>query len=316
MSLASHRLSLARIEEAARSIDPVFLNTPQFVCEPLSEELGVQVLVKVETLNPIRSFKGRGAEFFASALGGSEPVVCASAGNFGQAMAYSCRKRGVPLTVYAAVDANPLKVERMRALGAAVTLHGKDFDSAKMEARRFAAAGGGRFVEDGLEPRIAEGAGTIALELESARFDVLLVPVGNGALIGGVGRVIKERRPEVRICAVQAKGAPAMIESLRSGSIVTHERVATIADGIAVRVPVPEAVEDMRLIVDEALLVEEETIRRAMRLIHRHCGLVVEPSGAVGVTALLENPDRFRGVAVATILCGGNLTPEQMYRWL
>src|SRR5262245_60530392 len=103
-----HRLSLEQVEHAVGVIDPVFLRTPQFVCEPLGAELGVRLALKVETLNPVRSFKGRGADLLVSRVAPGTPLVCASAGNFGLAMAYACRKRGVPLTVYAGTTANPL----------------------------------------------------------------------------------------------------------------------------------------------------------------------------------------------------------------
>src|SRR5262245_59304628 len=130
------RLRLERIEEAARRIAPELRDTPQYVCEPLAERLGCRLTLKVETLNPIRSFKGRGADFFVSSLRAPERgLVCASAGNFGQAMAYACRPRKIPCVVYAAVRANPLKIERMRALGAEVRLSGEDFDAAKDAAR-------------------------------------------------------------------------------------------------------------------------------------------------------------------------------------
>src|SRR5262245_61514322 len=125
------RITLERIEEAARRIDPVFLDTPQYVCEPLGDELGCRLALKVETLNPIRSFKGRGADWLVQHLSPGAALICASAGNFGQAMAYACRARSVSLTVYAAESANPLKIERMRAMGARVVLAGADFDAAK-----------------------------------------------------------------------------------------------------------------------------------------------------------------------------------------
>src|SRR5687767_797687 len=123
-SSGMHRLALERVELAARLIDPVFLHTPQFVCEPLSAALGVRVALKIETLNPIRSFKGRGADFLVSQASNDVPLVCASAGNFGQAMAYACRKHGLKLTIYASTNANSLKVERMQMLGANVVLQG------------------------------------------------------------------------------------------------------------------------------------------------------------------------------------------------
>lgn len=318
---APRRLSLTRVHDAARTIDPVFLNTPQFVSEPLGDALGVRLTLKVETLNPVRSFKGRGADFLVSSLKDVQPMpqlVCASAGNFGQAVAYSARKHGLPLTIYAAENANPLKVERMRALGATVRLQGKDFDAAKLAAKAFAYETGARMLEDGLNPETAEGAGTMGLELLTLENvpDVLLVPLGNGALINGVALAVKASRPDVQIVAVQAEGAPAMVGSWRSGEIVVHERADTIADGIAVRLPVPEALADMKGLVDDALLVSEDAILRGMRLLHQHVGVVVEPSGAVGAAALLEHPERFRGAHVGTVICGSNLTLEQMQLWL
>jgi len=318
MTEPSHRLSLERIEQAAQIIDPVFLHSPQFVCEPLSDQIGVRLALKIETLNPIRSFKGRGADLLVSRAQADLPLVCASAGNFGQAMAYACRKRGLRLSVFASTMANPLKIERMRGLGAHVVLHGADFDAAKLEARRVAREQGARFVEDSLDIETVEGAGTMGLEwLEFPEpLDTLLIPLGNGAMFNGIARVIKARRPEARVIAVQAAGAPAMIESWRAGRVIAHDQIQTIADGIGVRVPVPQALDDMRGLIDDALLVREDTILAGMRLLHRHAGVVAEPSGAVGVAALLEQPDRFRGQLVGTIVCGGNLTAQQMREWL
>lgn len=311
------RLSLASVEAAARLIDPVFLRTPQFVCEPIGSALGVRLAIKVETMNPIRCFKGRGAEFLLSRIAQGTSLVCASAGNFGQAMAYSCRKRGIPLVVYAAVNANPLKVDRMRALGADVRRHGEDFDAAKVEARRAAVRSGARFVEDGRDPEIAEGAGTIGLEWLTfpEALDDLLVPLGNGALLAGLALVFKKGSPRTRIVAVQAAGAPAMVESWRTGRVVRHDRTDTIADGIAVRVPIPEALDEIRGRIDDALLVGESEIAEAMRVLHRQAGVVAEPAGAVGVAALLQHAGLFRGRTVGTIVCGSNLNPDHVRLW-
>jgi threonine dehydratase len=311
------RVSTLRIDEAYRIIDPVFLRTPQYVNESLSEFFSNRLILKVETLNPIRSFKGRGADFLLSKADRKGPLVCASAGNFGQAMAYACRKRGVQLTVYASVKANPLKVERMRALGANVILHGNDFDAAKLEAKNAAKGSGARFVEDSLDIETVEGAGTIALELLEfpEKIDVLLIALGNGAMINGIGKIFKERCPDTRIIAVQAAGAPAMIESWRSRKIVTHDSVNTIADGIAVRIPVPEALHDMHDVVDNGMLVGESSILKAMNLIQMHAGIISEPSGAVGIAALIENKDQFKGKTVATVICGGNVTEHQLAEW-
>lgn len=314
----SSRVTAARVAQAAGSIDPVFLRTAQYECEPLSEALGVRLVLKVETLNPIRSFKGRGADWLVGQAAAGAPLVCASAGNFGQAMAYACRRRGIPLTVYAATTANPLKLARMRALGATVVLHGGDFDAAKAEARRAAAACDARFVEDGLDVETAEGAGTIGLELLGLDepLEDLLIPLGNGALYNGVARMVREGSPGTRLIAVQAAGAPAMLESLQQGRLVQYEVIDTIADGIGVREPIAQALADMAGLVDDGALVRDASIIEAMRLLHRHAGLVVEPSGAVGVAAILERPSGFRSRRIGTILCGGNLAESQVRDWL
>ncbi len=318
MTPSPPRISLDRIDAASQTIDPVFLNTPQYECEPLSDILGVHVVNKVETLNPIRCFKGRGADLLVGKLEPETQVVCASAGNFGQAMAYACRKRGMGLTVYAAESANPLKIERMRALGAEVVLRGEDFDAAKLAARRAAETDGGRFIEDGLELDTVEGAATMGLELLAypEPLDALLVPLGNGAMFNGVATVMKARRPGVRMVAVGVVGAPAMIESWQQGRVVEYDAIDTIADGVAVRLPIPQALDDMRELVDDTELVSEGSILEGMRLLHRHLGVVPEPSAAVGVAALLERPERYRGRRVGTIICGGNLTAEQLQAWL
>jgi threonine dehydratase len=307
------RLSLEHIEEASRVIDPVFTNTPQFVAETLSGHLGFRLICKVETCNPIRSFKGRGADYFVHRMGDeSQYLVCASAGNFGQGLAYATRKRGIPLVVFASENANPLKVERMRQLGADVRIQGFDFDAAKAAAREFAQKERLRFVEDGLESAISEGAGTIALEL--CRFaepiHALLVPLGNGALITGIARWMKAHSPRTRIIGVCAVGAPAMQHSWRSHSVVTTESATTIADGIAVRIPVPQAVEDMKGLVDDVVLVEDDVIVEAMDLILTELGLIVEAAGAAGVAAAMTYAELLRDSLVATPLCGGNVNPR------
>jgi threonine dehydratase len=313
-----HRLKIDNIREAARLIDPVFLNTPQYHAESLSRLLGTKIVVKVETANPIRSFKGRGAEYLTSKIPRGTKLITASAGNFGQAMAYACGRREIDLTVYASVNANPLKLERMRMLGATVVLHGEDFDEAKIEAKHVAHATGVRMVEDGLDAETGEGAGTIGLELADWNdpIDAVLLPLGNGALTCGVGRYLKAVRPEIRIVAVQSAGAPAMLESWRQKKVVSFDTISTIADGIGVRIPIAECVRDMEGVVDEGILVKDASLIEAMRLAHEHLGLVLEPSGAAGLAATLENQERFANQTVAAVLCGGNLTAEQMKLWL
>lgn len=318
-----HRLRLENVLRAAGLIDPVFLNSPQFDCEPLSQALGCALTLKLETANPIRSFKGRGAGYLVAARAAAgqlagRRLVGASAGNWGQALAYACRSRDIPLTLFAATTANPLKVARMKALGAEMVLTGHDFDAAKQAGEAHARATGGLWVADGLDLEAAEGAATIALELLAGpdRPEVLAVPLGNGALLTGIARWAKAACPGIEVIGVQASGADAMEKSWRTGKLLFPPSVATIADGIGVRVPIKEAVDDMQGLVDDVLLVEDREIIAAMRLLFGTAGLMAEPSGAAGVAAIQAHPDRFRGRRVATVLCGSNLTEEQVKAWL
>ena len=313
-----HRLSVERIEQAARMIDPVFLNSPQFRAEPLEQQLDCRVVVKVETLNPIRSFKGRGAEYLMATLSGRPHLVCATAGNFGQGMAFAARKRGLPLTIFASVTANPLKVERMRAFGADVRLVGENFKAAHSAAKAFAAETGARLIEDGRISAIAEGAGTIGLELLQwpEPFDAILVPLGDGALLAGVARWVKVHQPATQMIGICASGAPAMERSWRAQRAQELGETETIADGIAVQSPYPEAVSDLVGLADDILLVDDHALITAMQQTHRELGIVLEPSGAAGLAALKTYRERFEGQSVATILTGGNVTPEQMREWL
>jgi threonine dehydratase len=313
------RLSPLRIESAMGRIDSVFLHTPQFQSDLLSDLLNVNLILKLEMLNPIRCFKGRGADLFLSDLPSTSPMlVCASAGNFGQALAYCARKRNLQTVVFAAMSANRMKIERMRHLGADVRLAGSDFDAAKKFAEEFAQAIGGRYVEDGFEPPISEGAGTIAVELtaDNCVLDYVLVPLGGGALLAGMAAWLRAHSPQTQIIGVCAASAPAMALSLRHGRPHPTATATTIADGIAVRAPVPAALADLHGNVDDVLLVEDKAMVEAMRLLFRHHGLVSEPAGVAGLAAAISEKQRFRGACVATPICGGNLCDQQVRQWL
>jgi threonine dehydratase len=321
--IPQHRLRLENILQAVNVIAPEFLNTPQYDCEALSSALGKTVTLKIETANPIRSFKGRGGWYLVAnrhgkgALAGRR-VISASAGNWGQALAYACRAHGLPITLFASVHANPLKLDMMKKLGAEMILHGEDFDAAKLAAQAFARETGGVMLEDGRDVEASEGAATMAVELlqGKTRPDVMLVPLGNGAMLTGVARWVKAVSPTTQVIAVQAAGADSMEKSWRQKRLVSAASVNTIADGIGVRVPVPEALVDMEGIVDDVVLVDDSTIINAMKMIYAKAGLLVEPSAAASIAPLLQDPMRFKGMRVAAIMCGGNLTDAQVRQWV
>jgi threonine dehydratase len=311
-------LEPAAIRAARASIDPVFLDAPQYVHEGLSARLGVPVIVKVETLNPIRAFKGRGTSFVVRALaaegriGADRPVVCASAGNFGQGIAYAARELGIPSVVYASIRANPGKIARMRALGADVIQVGEDFDGARAGADAHAARTGAHLVIDGDDPRIAAGAGTLAVEITDAvevgRLPapaIVSVPVGNGALINGIGSWLRGGAPDCRVLGVQASGAAAMTLSWRAGRPIDTDAVTTYADGIAARVSIPAAVEAMAGRVDEMRTVDDDELRATQAELTAELGITVEGAAAASWAGLLAGP-RPDGPAVV-IITGSNV---------
>ena len=253
------RLKLDRVRDAVNAIDPVFLDTPALPCAPLGHVLGCSVTLKVETLNPVRSFKGRGTETVAAAARrkGASRVVCASAGNLGQALAYSGSRRGLDVTVVAARTASPLKLRRIAALGADLRLEGEDIEDARLLAREIAKADGAYLVEDSLELATCEGAATIGLELvrDDPRLDVVLVALGGGALASGVGYVLRSLAEHVEVIGIQPVGAPAMALSWRRRAVVETDHIETIADGVAGRCPIAEVLEDLLVVLDDVVLV-------------------------------------------------------------
>jgi len=315
------RLDIKRIEAAVGKIAPVFLNSPQYVCESLGRALGCRVVLKVETINPIRCFKGRGVETVLSDLvsaSGPQKLVCASAGNLGQALAYSGRLRDCPVTVAASSKASPAKIERMRALGADVILVDGAIEDALAAAADFSERSGAFLIEDSKNIGTCEGAGTIGLEL-AAVFpspDAVLISLGAGAMATGVGHAMRRRLPSIEVLTVQPAQAPAMTLSFRAGHVVDAGPPDTIADGVAGRYVLPEVLDDLNEVATGAFLVSEESIRQGMRLLYRCSGLIAEPAAALGVAAMLENRDRFAGMTVATILCGGNISTTDFEKWV
>lgn len=314
------RLNTSRIRAARRVIDPVFLDTPLYRCEALEPALGCTVSIKLETANPVRSFKGRGTEVVASRLAeqGRRAVVCASAGNLGQALAWSGRGRGLDVTVVASRFATAAKLDRIRALGAKLELVDGDHEMARERAAAIARDTGIRLVEDSLDIETCEGAATVGLELVEAvpSFDTVLIALGGGALATGVGHVVKALAPEAEVICVQPQGAPAMTRSWHGRRVVTTDSTDTIADGVAGRCPIPAVLDDLLVVADDAVLVQEASIIAGMRMLLDHAGLVVEPSAALGIAALIEDRDRFAGRHVVTIVCGSNVDMDAYHRWV
>jgi threonine dehydratase len=309
------------VRAAHSSIHPAFIDSPQYLHEGLSARLGMPVIVKVETTNPIRSFKGRGTWVAIAALakegriGPDRPVVCVSAGNFGQGVAFAARALGIPAVVFCSTRANPGKVARMRTLGADVQERGDDFDDARGESEAYVAAHDAELLVDGEDPRISTGAGTLALELTDAvesgvlpTLASIIVPVGNGALLNGVGAWLRAVSPATRIVGVQAAAADAMTRSWQAGRPIDTDSAATYADGIASRVAIPRAVELMAGRVDDMLTVSEDDLRAAQATLTDELGITVEGAAAASwAGALIERDRGMTSGPVVVIVTGSNV---------
>jgi threonine dehydratase len=245
-------------------------------------------------------------------------MVCASAGNLGQALAWSGRVRGLGVTVVASRFAPAAKLDRIRALGANLKLVDGDIEMARERAADIARREGVRLVEDSLDIETCEGAATIGLELAEATtfFDAALIALGGGALATGVGHVMKSMKPGVEVICIQPHGAPAMTYSWRERRVITTDSTNTIADGVAGRHPIPAVLDDLLVVADDAILVHEASIIAGMKMLHDHAGLIVEPSAALGIAAILEDRDRFAGRHVVTIVCGSNVDLDAYHRWI
>ena len=321
MELVVEPLDPAAIRDARLTIDPAFLGSPQFVHDGLSARAGRPVIVKVETVNPIRSFKGRGTWHAVSGLVGEgsvtaeRPLVVASTGNFGQGVAYAARAFGIPVTVFADEGANRRKLDRIRALGATVRQAGHDFDAAREAAEAHAGTTGAHLLVDGQDARIAVGAGTLAVEITDAVEAGALplpgsayVPVGNGALIVGVGAWLRATAPGCRVIGIQSEAAPSMTLSWRERRPIETETAATFADGIASRVPVPEALAWMAATVDDMRLVSEASLRLAQAELGDALGITVEGAAAASWAGVLADREPAPGPALV-IVTGSNVPP-------
>ena len=306
-------VSLAAIEEAATLLDGVAIRTPMDGARWLSDRCGGEVRLKCENLQRTGSFKMRGAYTRISRLSEEERahgVVAASAGNHAQGVALSAKLLGVKATVFMPEGAPIPKINATMGYGAEVIFHGQYLDHALVAAREFQAKTGAVLIHPYDHVDIVTGQGTCGLEIleQSPGVRTVLVPTGGGGLLAGIAVAIKSRRPDVRVVGVQATAAAAYPPSLRGGSPVQLEKMNTMADGIAVGRPGDITFPLVQEYVDEIVTVSEESMSRALLAVAERAKMVVEPSGAAAVAAILDDPAAFRTPSVA-VLSGGNIDP-------
>jgi threonine dehydratase len=269
------------------------------------------VWLKREDVHELGVFKWRGALPVVADLAraGHEAVVTASTGNHGAAVAWACQEVGIGAVVFVPPGSAAPKLANLDRLGADVRVAGHDFDEAKDAARAYAEQTGLRFFEDGAESLQYDAYGAIGDEIlaQSAVPPVaVLVPVGNGALAGGVGAAIAGRQPDVTCIGVVAKEMPVMAESHSAGVPVDVPAGSTIADGLAVRVAIPLAVERLHAAIDQMVRVSERAMADALVACH-DAGVPVEPSAAAAVAALQDGAGVARAGPVVLVMTGRNV---------
>ncbi len=306
-------VSLADIEAVADLVADVAITTPMEQSRWLQDLVDGPVLLKCENLQRTGSFKIRGAYVRLSRLSAEERargVVAASAGNHAQGVALAAKLLGIRATVFMPDGAPIPKANATRGYGADVRFHGEYLTQALVAAQAFSDETGAVFIHPFDHTDIVAGQGTTGLEIldQAPEAATVLVPTGGGGFLAGIAIAIKGRRPDVRVVGVQAEGAAAFPESLRQGVPVALERMTTMADGIAVACPGQVPFAAIQQHVDDVVTVSEDSMSRALVMLLERAKMVVEPSGAAAVAALMDQPKAFATPVVA-VLSGGNVDP-------
>lgn len=302
----------ADIIKAQARLKGVVKVTPLEHSKSFSVMSGANAYLKLENLQSTGSFKVRGAYNKISSLGQNElknGVVCASAGNHAQGVAFAARAMGARATVFMPVFTPPLKVIATRSYGADVRLEGESFDDALAAAQKFREQSGAAFVHAFDDPLVIAGQGTIGLELFHALEDIqdVVVPIGGGGLISGIAIALKNMNPDIRVIGVEPAGAQSMKNSLKKGKPEKLVHMSTIADGIAVKTPGGLTFEAVSRFVDEIVVVSDEEIAHAAYQLLQRAKILAEPAGVASMAAVLNKKLDFGGRNVVSVISGGNI---------
>jgi threonine dehydratase len=303
---------LTALREAARLVHASVPATAQYAWPRLAERLGCEVWVKHENHAPTGAFKVRGGLLYVQWLLAQQPqvrgLVTATRGNHGQSMALAARTAGLPIIIVVPQGNSLEKNAAMRAQGAELIEYGADFDQAREEAARQAQLHGYEMVPS-FHPQLVRGVATYALELFDAvaDLDCVYVPIGMGSGICGLIQARNLLGLRTEIVGVVSSAADAFALSFEQGRIVTTATANTFADGMACRMPVPEAFEIIHQHAARIVRVSDEEIAQAMRIFHEDTHNTAEGAGAAGLAALIQERERQRGRKVAVVLSGANI---------
>jgi threonine dehydratase len=317
MQLPTYADVLAAAPLVRRYLKP----TPLYEWPALSQLLGCRYYLKHENHTPTTAFKVRGGIHVVALLPEEQKrrgVIGCTTGNHGQSLAYACRLFGVRCVLVVPTRNNPDKIAALRELGAEIIEHGDDFDAAREHCEAIQQREGLRYVHSANEPDLIAGVGTYALEIfdDLPDPDVILVPVGLGSGICGTALVAAHRRPATQVIGVQSELAPAVTLSWRAGKPMPTDTPRTFAEGMATRVPAAMTLEIMRRHVQDMVLVSDEALREAIRLLLRVTHNLAEGAGAASTAAAFQMREQLAGKTVVGVLSGGNLDLRELVRIL
>ena len=304
------KMTLEKFEEACEAVGQVTLDTSLIYSDYFSERTGGKVYLKPENRQRTGAYKVRGAYYKISTLSDEERakgLITASAGNHAQGVAYAAKRFGAKAVIVMPTTTPLIKVNRTKALGAEVVLHGDVYDEACARALELAAEHGYTFIHPFDDPDVATGQGTIAMEIikDLPLVDIILVPVGGGGLAAGVSTLVKMLKPGTKVIGVEPEGAACLKASLEAGKVVTLPEVSTIADGTAVKTPGTQIFPYLQKNLDEVITVpDSDLVVSFLDMVENH-KMIVENSGLLTVAALKQI--KCKGKKVVSILSGGNM---------
>lgn len=308
------------IDSAYKVLQSIVFKTPLQFHAKLSESFGAKIFIKREDLQVVRSYKIRGAYYLIQSLNSEEKkrgVVCASAGNHAQGVAFSCKLLQIHGVIYMPAITPKQKINQVKMFGGdwiEIVLVGDTFDECQFVALEFANANRKVFIPPFDHIKVMEGQGTVAKEIldEESNFDYVFVPVGGGGLCAGLGSYFKEHSPNTKIIGVEPTGAPSMTEALKQGKPVTLEKIQKFVDGASVKKVGDLTFPICKEILTDMLLVPEGKVSSTLLKLYNEDAIVAEPAGALSISALDQYSDQIRGKKVVCILSGGNNDIDRM----
>jgi len=305
-------LNFKDISKAYEIIKPIIKHTPLEKSKTFSKLTKENVFLKLENLQTTGSFKIRGAYNKIYSLTEKEKkcgVVCASAGNHAQGVAYASNLLNVKSTVFMPIYTPPTKIIATKTYGAKIILEGKTYDDAYLAAKEYAKKNSLILIPAFNDEYIIAGQGTIGIEVfeDLKNVDAIIVPIGGGGLISGIALALKTLKPKVKVFGVEAEGAQSMKQSLEKKKIIPLKSMDTIADGIAVKTPGDLTFSLAKKFVDEVVTVNDEEISNALYLMLQRAKLVVEPAGATSLAVILSKKVSLPGKNIVALISGGNI---------